>query len=85
MRDRELDLLVHELEVENTELKAMFKRAVDIIKADEALLAQALDALEFHTAIKHPAQIPYRDRTIALLRTRLAPSYTPTPNEGSEP
>jgi hypothetical protein len=57
MNDRELDLLVHDLEVENTELKA--------------LLAQALEALEFHTAIKHPAQIPYRDRTIALLRERL--------------
>jgi hypothetical protein len=67
------------------DLRRLLGNAVETIRADEALLAQALEALEHHTAIKHPAQIPYRDRTIALLRTRLAPTYTPTPNEGSEP
>ena len=38
---------------------------------DEALLRQALDALENHTAIKHPQQRHYRDATITALRERL--------------
>jgi hypothetical protein len=40
-------------------------------QADEALLRQALDALENHTAIKHPQQIHYRDSAIDALRERL--------------
>jgi hypothetical protein len=38
---------------------------------DEALLRQALDALENHTAIKHPQQRYYREAAIAALRERL--------------
>ena len=39
---------------------------------------QALDALENHTAIKHPQQIHYRDAAIESLRTALE---APTPAE----
>jgi len=38
---------------------------------DEVLLRQALDALENHTAIKHPQQRYYREAAIAALRERL--------------
>ena len=38
---------------------------------DEAIMRQALDALENHTAIKHPQQIYYRDSAITALRERL--------------
>jgi hypothetical protein len=39
---------------------------------DEALLRQALDVLENHTAIKHPQQIYYRDNAITAIKERLA-------------
>jgi hypothetical protein len=41
------------------------------IKDDEALLRQALDVLENHTAIEHPQQIHYRDAAIDALKERL--------------
>ena len=39
----------------------------DLLKAS----IQALDALENHTAIKHPQQISYRDDAIAALRAAI--------------
>ena len=36
------------------------------------VMRQALDALENHTAIKHPQQISYRDDAIAALRAALS-------------
>lgn len=39
---------------------------------DQALIQLALDALENHTAIKHPQQRAYRDDAIDALRARLA-------------
>jgi len=38
---------------------------------DTALLRQALEALENHTAIKHPQQRHYRDAAIDALKERL--------------
>lgn len=45
----------------------------------------ALNALENHTAIKHPQQIHYRDAAIEALRTALAePEHEPLTDEEIE-
>jgi hypothetical protein len=38
---------------------------------DREVMQQALEALEHHSAIKHPQQIHYRDTAIAALKTAL--------------
>jgi hypothetical protein len=40
-------------------------------------LKLALDALENHTAIKHPQQIHYRDKAIAAIKEALAQTQEP--------
>lgn len=57
---------------------------------DRELIRLALDALENHTAIKHPQQIAYRDAVIDALRDRLAqpePGYAAAAShpEGESP
>jgi hypothetical protein len=59
---------------DDTELRQLREQNLMLdaeLAKDEALLRQALDALENHTAIKHPQQRYYREAAIAALRERL--------------
>jgi hypothetical protein len=62
------------LHAENERLRSSANRgghmavAWELQQAAEALLRQALDVLENHTAIKHPQQIYYRDAIITAIK-----------------
>jgi hypothetical protein len=47
-------------------------------------LKLALDALENHTAIKHPQQIHYRDKAITAIKQALAQEQEPVAQPASE-
>jgi len=64
---QERDGTADELERLFVELEGAVQRNRD----DTALLRQALEALENHTAIKHPQQRHYRDAAIDALKERL--------------
>ena len=56
----------------------------DPVPTDEALLRQALEALDVYREYD-PEGGGVADKVAAALRERLGLRYEPTPNEGSEP
>jgi hypothetical protein len=52
------------------DLRLLLRNAVDTIKADEALLRQALEMLE-HMPVKHPDQLAQRRKLLNSIEDRL--------------
>ena len=71
-------------EPERKELEQLLEFANKIIHRDEALLWQALEALEVSARFVYADLRPQCESTIDALRARLG-RYQPTENEGSEP
>ena len=71
-------------EPERKELEQLLEFANKIIHRDEALLRQALEALEVSARFVYADLRPQCESTIDALRARLG-RYQPTENEGSEP